>query len=233
MMYGQEIGCAPFGGALLGWVRHRAGQRTPRHGHDHACLHVVVRGLYVEHSCDGTIVAGPGDLVFKEPEIEHSNRFGTTGAESLRFELPDPDVLESLRAELASARGLERVLRAAQVLNSPRSERGSERVAPQVELLQRLRQAFREPVVLSQLAREIGVHRSHLTRQFARDFGCSPQVYVALKRAAWTAEQLALGGDTLTSIAHGAGFADQSHCTRVFKRAFGSTPSRWSRESRW
>lgn len=229
MMYGTELARAPWEAGRLGRVQHAAHQVTPRHGHDHACLHVVLRGLYVEHSRACTIVAGPGDLVCKEPQVEHSNHFGTTGAESLRFELPDPAVLAALRTELASAEGLERMLRRAGVLGP--SERHA--VAPQVRLLRLLRHAFRDPVVLGELAVRLGVHRSHLTRQFTRDFGCSPQAYVALKRAAWAAEELARGGDTLAAIAHAAGFADQAHLTRTFKRAFGATPGRWSRRARW
>ena len=106
------------------------------------------------------------------------------------------------------------------------------RIPPEVELLVRLRRGFRERLSIGELAGELGAHRSHLTRQFKRAFGSSPQAFVMLKRCAWTAEQLTRDADTLTAIASAAGFADQSHCIRAFRRAFGTTPSRWGRLAR-
>jgi AraC-like DNA-binding protein len=35
-------------------------------------------------------------------------------------------------------------------------------------------------------------------------------------------------GEPLAEIAVGAGFSDQSHFNRHFKKAFGLTPGRWS-----
>jgi AraC-like DNA-binding protein len=229
-MHGRELGRTSLGEARLGLVRHRAGQETPRHGHERACLHVVLRGLYVEHSRDGTVVACPGDVVFKGPEVEHWNHFGTSGAESLRFELVDvpPEPTSPDAAELTRALGMRRSLSAPARPTSSRTG-----VAPEAALLVRLRRDFRERLRLGDLATELGVDRSHLTRQFSRAFGCSPQTYVAFRRAAWAARELARGSGTLASIAAAAGFADQSHCTRTFRRALGTTPLRWSRETRW
>ena len=34
------------------------------------------------------------------------------------------------------------------------------------------------------------------------------------------------GGSSLTAAAHAAGFADQAHFTRSFRRTFGAPPSR-------
>lgn len=111
-----------------------------------------------------------------------------------------------------------------------RSARGH--VSPHVELLAILLRRFREPIEFGALAAHIGVHRSHLTRQFTHEFGCSPQTYVSLKRAAWAAQEVANGAGSMAEIAANAGFADQSHCTRTFKRAFGDPPLRWRRGAR-
>ncbi len=35
-----------------------------------------------------------------------------------------------------------------------------------------------------------------------------------------------VGGSSLTAAAHAAGFADQAHFTRSFRRTFGAPPSR-------
>lgn len=216
--------------ARVGLVIHAAGQRTPRHDHDRACLHVVLRGLYVEHSPAGTTVAGPGDVVAKGPGVEHWNRFGVVGAESLRFELEEPGELAGWRARVDDVAGVGRALAWARSLRRPTDDRArSLPCSPQAHLLMRLRRDFRRKLVIGAVADELRVHRSHLCRQFTRDFGCSPQSYVALKRSAWVAEQLGRGRGPLASLALDAGFADQSHCTRTFKRVFGATPSEWVR----
>ena len=88
MVHAQELGRTQLGPSRLALIRHGAGQEIARHGHEHACMHVVLRGLYVERSGAGTVVACPGDVVFKRPQIEHCNHFGSVGAESLRFEMP-------------------------------------------------------------------------------------------------------------------------------------------------
>jgi AraC-like DNA-binding protein len=236
MVHAQELGRSQLGDCRLALIRHGAGQEIARHGHEHGLTHVVLRGLYVECSAAGTVVACPGDVVFKEPQVEHSNHFGSIGAESLRFELPG-DAAPEVKKLVATggAADIERLLRLARRLrggDAAPTTASPPRDSPQAKLLVRLRRRFRSRLVLGELARKIGVDRCHLTRQFTREFGCSPQTYVTLKRVAWTAQELARGGDTMGAIALAAGFADQSHCIRAFKRAFGATPSRWSREVR-
>lgn len=41
------------------------------------------------------------------------------------------------------------------------------------------------------------------------------------------ARELIARGASLADASAGAGFADQSHLTRQFKRAYGLTPNRW------
>jgi AraC-like DNA-binding protein len=43
---------------------------------------------------------------------------------------------------------------------------------------------------------------------------------------------VARGTRSLSAIALDAGFADQSHFTRVFRQAFGETPGRYARTVR-
>lgn len=241
MVFGEQLGTSHWNGVRLNLVRHGEGQATRRHGHDHACVHIVLRGMYVEHSPTGTTVACPGDVVVKVPEQEHCNRFGSQGAESLRFEsdlaldlLAEPLGVEARALSLLGP-DLARALSTRRTLVNGEARPGSRDrpLSPELRLLLRLREGFRSPVNLAALAAELGVHRSHLTRQFSREFGCSPQTFLVQKRVAWAAEQLVLGGDSLVGIALRAGFADQSHFTRAFKGHLGESPLRWSRGARW
>ena len=82
------------------------------------------------------------------------------------------------------------------------------------------------------LAAEVGVHRVHLSRAFRLHFGCSIGTYQRNLRVEWAASQLAETDLPLSEIALRAGFADQSHFTRVFKRLLGRTPQHYRFERR-
>lgn len=72
-----------------------------------------------------------------------------------------------------------------------------------------------------------GSDRYTIARHFRRAFGTSPDRYRTQRRLACV--RAAIGqGQTLAQAAADAGFADQSHMTRQFKRTYGFTPGRWA-----
>lgn len=95
-----------------------------------------------------------------------------------------------------------------------------------------LRTRIREPLRLADLAAETGVHPAHLARAFRARHGMSVGEYGRRARLAWAAAEIARGDAKLATIAAEAGFADQSHFTRLFKRHVGTTPARYRREAR-
>ena len=90
---------------------------------------------------------------------------------------------------------------------------------------------FTEAIRASSVAEAVGVHPAHLARAFRNHFKLSMGSYVRRLRLEWAARQL-VGSDTpLSAVALAAGFADQSHFTRFFKRHTGLTPNAY-RQSR-
>jgi len=83
-----------------------------------------------------------------------------------------------------------------------------------------------ENVTLEDLEGVSGQERWTLSRDFRTLFGTSPYRYLTLRRLDLARRQIA-SGVSLSDVALSAGFADQSHMTRAFGRAFGVTPSRW------
>jgi AraC family transcriptional regulator len=77
---------------------------------------------------------------------------------------------------------------------------------------------------VASIARMAGVHPAHLTRAFRRVFHCSIGEYARRVRLESAARRLAIGGESIAAIAVSAGFADQSHLTRCFKRLYAVTP---------
>lgn len=94
-------------------------------------------------------------------------------------------------------------------------------------LRERLEEEFARPLVLADLAREAGVHSTYLARAFARRFGVSLSVFVRGRRIEWAMDQLRSTEVPVAEIALAAGFFDQSHFTRCFKRIAGTTPARF------
>lgn len=78
-------------------------------------------------------------------------------------------------------------------------------------------------------ARSAGVSVRSLQRHLARAHLPSPDHWIALARARRAARALGTG-DPLARIATEAGYADQAHMTRAFRRWFGLPPARLRRD---
>lgn len=77
------------------------------------------------------------------------------------------------------------------------------------------------------LAKEVGMSRSHFTRQFKRATGCTPIQFALAARIESAKRRIESGGESLAAIAHLCGFASQPHLTRAFKACEGITPARY------
>ncbi|MFJ5025108.1 helix-turn-helix transcriptional regulator [Streptomyces goshikiensis] len=81
---------------------------------------------------------------------------------------------------------------------------------------------------LSEAAGLLQAHPAHLVRSFSAAFGIAPHQYLISRRVA-LARRLLLDGRPAAEVAVEAGFHDQSHFTRHFKRLVGTTPGRYAR----
>lgn len=90
----------------------------------------------------------------------------------------------------------------------------------------RLDEAPERPVTLAELAALAGVDRFALLRGFARETGTTPHAYLVQRRVR-LARRLLAAGHAPVEAALRAGFADQSHLTRAFRRQLGVTPARY------
>lgn len=109
--------------------------------------------------------------------------------------------------------------------NSNRSVRRSRlRLACAEEFL---RESFTEHPTLAQVASAAGVHPVYLAREFRRFHGCTIGEYIRRLRVERACRQLSSSGESLATIAASAGFSDQSHFSRTFKRLMGMTPAQY------
>ena len=86
----------------------------------------------------------------------------------------------------------------------------------------------REQTAASTLERITGADRFTLARHFRLAYGTSPDRYRTMRRLALARASIE-SGLSLVRAATDAGFADQSHLTRQFKKAYGLTPGHWAR----
>jgi AraC family transcriptional regulator len=90
-----------------------------------------------------------------------------------------------------------------------------------------LHDRFAETLTLDQIASSVGVHPVQLARAFRRRYRCSPAEYQRQLRVEEASRQLVATTRPLAEIASAAGFADQSHFSRVFRQRTGLTPAKF------
>jgi AraC family transcriptional regulator len=95
-----------------------------------------------------------------------------------------------------------------------------------------LQARFAEDLTHEVVAAAAGIHPAHLARVFRRHYGCTLGDYVRELRVDFAARQLIATDEPLAGIAFAAGFSDQSHFTRIFRRRTGMTPAAFRRYCR-
>ncbi|MBI1762561.1 MAG: helix-turn-helix transcriptional regulator [Acidobacteria bacterium] len=93
-----------------------------------------------------------------------------------------------------------------------------------------LQARFTENLTLTDLAQHVGVHPVYLAQTFRKTYQCTIGEYVRKLRIEYACHELTTSASPIVDIALAAGFCDQSHFTRTFKRALGAAPSQY-RES--
>lgn len=108
------------------------------------------------------------------------------------------------------------------VTGSPRAEPGVRRA------LDYLRDEVTRNVTLDELAAVTGMGKYHLIRRFRAATGVPPHAYQVALRVN-LARRLLERGELATHVAAQAGFTDQSHLNRHFRRRLGLTPAQYAR----
>jgi AraC family transcriptional regulator len=88
-----------------------------------------------------------------------------------------------------------------------------------------LHDRFSENLPLGEVAAAVGISADHLARSFRQCHGCTMGEYVRRLRVEFACRRLAASELPLVEVALDAGFTDQSHFTKTFKRLMGITPA--------
>lgn len=127
--------------------------------------------------------------------------------------LADPVIVAALQSATSQPSLLELTLK---ILSVPQSDSGHEaRIMANVLL---------ETQSIAETASRHGISVRQFERRFARNFGLSPKEWLRVKRFEASLVKLVDDRESLASVAADAGYADQSHMTRDYRRATGLTP---------
>jgi AraC family transcriptional regulator len=237
----------------LAVVRHERGRALPSHGHERAFFCLVSRGGYAERYGRTDAAYDARSVLFHPPAFHHQDQIAPGGSELLVVEI-GPDLfrrtldhgpIEDSRqdrhgGELAQAAWrLERECRESRAMSPlvieglvlemlgivSRPDTGARGwpawLAP---VLDRIRDSLDARNTVHDLACGAGVHPVTLSQAFRRHLGMGVGDYVRAQRVRWVEERLARPDADLAGLAAEAGFADQSHMIRSFRRVTGRTP---------
>jgi AraC family transcriptional regulator len=168
-----------------------------------------------------------GTIVVHPAFHAHGDRFDRHGARVINLDLPPTfaacEAIALRVHDLDEAREVfERCPeRLPQLLDCARRQPATELPEWQRTLLAALREGEED---VSALARRVGVSAEHASRALRRSYGMSPRTL--RRESRWRLALNLLRGDSkLADVAASAGFADQSHLSRVVRVHAGCTPA--------
>ena len=257
---GSARACTRVAGSVdVTEARFPAGAVLERHVHERPIVCVMLEGSFDHVGDRRSRDCTPGTVLIEPVGDPHGNAIRRAGARVLVVE-PEPsdELLRSVDGLLeasayfrhpgvfARAHALARELSAKDAAAPLALEAGAlDLLAVAARLktyargaepawLRRVREMvedrFRDPLRLSEMAREAGVHPAHLSRAFRDRYRETIHGRVRRLRLEWAARRLVESDDPIAGIALAAGFADQSHLTRALKAHTGLTPAAYRRE---
>jgi AraC family transcriptional regulator len=259
MFYGtSEVHCElpGFSVSLLS-PRLRA-EDVPLHTHPNASYVLVLQGRYLS-SADGEGPFFPASTLFFNPAgTTHRDSFELASGRFLAVSLSQESLrtaadgtrLPAAATAFAGGRANETALRLARqsLLPGPESAQIMEALCWELlsdtagealwspappSWLHRARELLQDrcgqPVRMTRMAQQLGVHPVHLARAFRATFRCTPGEYLARCRISRALKLLRRSDLALAQIALAAGFCDQSHLSRSFRRHLGISPRAYRR----
>jgi AraC-like DNA-binding protein/quercetin dioxygenase-like cupin family protein len=225
-------------------IRFGGGERFDWHAARRASLAVVLRGVIRKSFLQQSFAAHEGSVILAPPEEPHWDMVGRNPAAVVFVESDDGiDAVSTFRDWGALLLGIkiERELETQDDFSalaleglalelSATARRGAtpRGAAPWLrEAYDLLADRFRKPPRATELAEAVGVPPSSLVREFRAHYQESPADCARRLRLDWAATRLAGSNDPLALLSVEAGFVDQSHFTRAFKRQYGTTPGRY------
>lgn len=248
--YGETSARRETAGLAVSSLVHHVGRRLPMHVHAQPYFSMVLGGEYREESGRQSIDYEPFTIVYHPPGTAHLDEIGPGGCRFLMIEagesmLSDFAGSSRLRSGYPTTLPKESAMLALRLLGGDgwavdesivhelldlvdRPVRSSRSPGWMGEVLDRLRDEFRSPPAMGELAAEVGAHPGHVARVIRRETGLTVAQIIRRRRVDY-AVGLFDSDRSLAEIALAAGFSDQAHLTRSFREVLRTTPARLRR----
>ena len=256
-LYGRVIKSSAVSGFILTETAYEARSRLPRHAHENSYFCSVLQGTYTEKHGKREVVCKPSTLTFRgsgethEAVLDDTNvrvfvleispqwierlradslilrstfEFSGTALPQLSVRLNHEFHKTDSAAHLA-IEGLTLELLAGAVRQRSSGMRTTPRWLSQAREM--IAAHFADPLTLTQVAEQVGVHPIHLATTFRQKYGETIGEFVRRLRVDHACSELIKQNLPLAEIALQAGFADQSHFSKVFKSHVGTTPAKY------
>src|SRR6266540_1907206 len=232
---GNPVARLQLEGLRLTETSYQRGLHIAPHSHELACFVFVLQGNFSETCGRRARECGPLTLLYRPAGEVHANRFSIAGGQCLNVELEPAWLAREFRQfDEVSPLAIEACL--LEIVAAALRERAQPVAAQVPRWLVRseefLRAHYVESLAVTQVADAVGVHPAHLARVFRAHFGCTIGDYLRQLRIDSASRKLAETECALSEIATAAGFYDQAHFTRTFKRLTGLTPAEFRASTR-
>jgi AraC family transcriptional regulator len=255
--HGRRAAAITIGPYTITEAYYSPRQRVALHSHASPSWTFVYAGSFEERFASQNFLCTPGAVLTKSDTADHSNIYGPEGARCLLIETRDtlgdtkrvfgaptifsrgilPALARQIHSEFRSSDQIREFSLEALLIElagaTDRSSRSVYAVGKKAWLnsvREQLEAEFRSPPSLAALADRHGVHPVYLCQAFRAAFGLSVGQFVRMVRFEWTRDSLRIGTTSIADIALAAGFSDQAHLSRDFRRNAGVSPYRFRAE---
>jgi AraC family transcriptional regulator len=250
--FGTVLRCREFDGLSVEEALMPRQLVVPEHVHEGAQIYFVLEGEYAETVQGRSYVLSPGEAWFRPPRERHANAVVGDEAALTLIVTVEGERFDSVQHRVGTPRHLRSILLDEARLEIVREmRRGDAAAATALEgwsllLLSRaerllcdgggapewlgdavlfIERAYVMPLSLSDVAAHVGVHPATLAAAFRRFHRTSVGEFIRSLRLRHAREALLDSRRPIKEIALDAGFYDQAHFGRCFRRRFGMSPA--------
>jgi AraC-like DNA-binding protein len=213
------------------------------HDHSYLTISILLSGSLIEHTPQGTKHIKSGCVLIKPAYLNHSNEF-TKNCTILSLKIYDWEyykldfrnwkVIEQnmlLKYFLRSIKYNDKKL----VLNDlnqnltliKNSACFNKNIPRRIkEIKEIIDNHFIDSLQIDQLAKDANIHPAYLGRTFNDYYGIDIKTYQHQLRLSFAISEMITGNKSLSQISYLAGYSDQSHFSRQFKKAFEFSPKK-------
>ncbi len=253
-LYGKIIRISEIADLNFTESVHSENTSLPFHSHDFAYFCFILQGNFTEKYKDNKKTLGSSSMIFHPLGEKHSDFFHTESRclniqlnsrfvryldnedfvfrpmvaqrlELLRIvsrlykEFCEMDEFSTLTVEGLMLELIAEFLRGGEKRNLTSAPKWL------IEARDYIKEEFTNNLTISDIAHTVGIHPTHLAKEFRSFFNSTIGDFIRQQRIAFACQKIINSNAPLSEISAESGFYDQSHFTKVFRKTTQTTPA--------